>query len=161
MNQKSGLDFEVYVQAIFEDREIPVFETPTTNDFGADLVLYRNGKVAVIQCKYHSAPIGIHAVQEVVGAIKHYQADAGIVISNQPFTRQAVALAQSNHVLLIDGQRLQEIADGVSDEIPYIDDFLLGVQNSPPTSLEAARSHPSVRHVRGRKRPLQVKLRRL
>lgn len=27
MNQKSGLDFEVYVQAIFEDREIPVFET--------------------------------------------------------------------------------------------------------------------------------------
>lgn len=112
MNQKSGLDFEVYVQAIFEDREIPVFETPTTNDFGADLVLYRNGKVAVIQCKYHSAPIGIHAVQEVVGAIKHYQADAGIVISNQPFTRQAVALALSNHVLLMTGSGSRRLQRG-------------------------------------------------
>lgn len=161
MNQKSGLDFEVYVQAIFEDREIPVFETPTTNDFGADLVLYRNGKVAVIQCKYHSAPIGIHAVQEVVGAIKHYQADAGIVISNQPFTRQAVALALSNHVLLIDGQRLQEVAEGVLDEIPYIDDFLHGLGNGALVPPEAARPHPQVRHVRGRKKPLQVRLRRL
>lgn len=161
MNQKAGLDFECYVQAIFEDREIPVFETPTTNDFGADLVLYRNGKVAVIQCKYHSAPIGIHAVQEVVGAIKHYQADAGIVVSNQPFTRQAVALAQSNHVLLIDGARLQEIAEGVSEELPYIDEFLAGLQNTPPEPLEAVRPHPAVQRVRGRKKPLLVKLRRL
>ena len=161
MNQKSGLDFEVYVQAIFEDREIPVFETPTSNDYGADLVLYRNGKVAVIQCKYHSAPIGIHAVQEVVGAIKHYQANAGIVISNQPFTRQAVALAQSNHVLLIDGARLQEIADGVSDELPYIDDFLTSLQNESPTPLKAVKPQPLVRRVRGRNRPFQVRLRRL
>lgn len=161
MDQKSGLDFEYFVQAIFEDREIPVFETPTTNDFGADLVLYRNGKVAVIQCKYHSAPIGIHAVQEVVGAIKHYQVDAGIVISNQFFTRQAVALAQSNHVLLIDGQRLQEIAEGVSEELPYIDGFLAGSQNEPPTLLETARPQPRERRVRGRKRPFQVRLRRL
>lgn len=161
MNQKSGLDFEVYVQAIFEDREIPVFETPTSNDYGADLVLYRNGKVAVIQCKYHSAPIGIHAVQEVVGAIKHYQADAGIVISNQPFTRQAVTLAQSNHVLLIDGQRLQAIADEVSDELPYIDDFLTSLQNESPTPLKAVKPQPLVRRVRGRNRPFQVRLRRL
>ena len=161
MNQKSGLDFEVYVQAIFEDREIPVFETPTSNDYGADLVLYRNGKVAVIQCKYHSAPIGIHAVQEVVGAIKHYKADAGIVISNQPFTRQAVTLAQSNHVLLIDGQRLQAIADEVSDELPYIDDFLTSLQNESPTPLKAVKPQPLVRRVRGRNTPFQVRLRRL
>lgn len=161
MSQKSGLDFEVNVQALFEDREIPAFETPTTNDFGADLVLYRGGKVAVIQCKYHSAPIGIHAVQEVVGAIKHYQADAGIVISNQLFTRQAVALAQSNHVLLIDGQRLQEITESVSEELPYIDNFLAGLQNEPTEPLEAARPQPLVRRVRGRKKPPQVRLRRL
>lgn len=161
MKQQVGLDFEYYVQALFEEREIPAFETPTTNDYGADLVLYRLGKVAVVQCKYHSAPIGIHAVQEVVGAIKHYQADAGIVITNQSFTRQAVALAQSNHVLLIDGQRLQEIAEGVSEELPYIDNFLSVLQNKPPTPMEDARSPQLVRRVRGRKVPLQVRLRRL
>ena len=161
MKQQVGLDFELYVQAIFEDREVPVFETPTTNDFGADLVLYRHGKVAVIQCKYHSAPIGIHAVQEVVGAIKHYHAGAGIVISNQPFTRQAIALAQSNHVLLIDGQRLQEIADSVSDEIPYIDDFLLGLQNKEPAPPELQKVLFPIRVRRACKKPLWVRLHRL
>lgn len=158
MNQQVGLDFEFYVQAIFEDREIPIFETPTTNDYGADLVLYRHGKVAVIQCKYHSAPIGIHAVQEVVGAIKHYHAGAGIVISNQSFTRQAIALAQSNHVLLIDGQRLQEIANVVSDELPYIDDFLLSLQNKEPVPQKV---QFSVRRRRAYKKPFQVRLRRI
>lgn len=101
MVQNNGLEFEYLVQAFFEERGVSVFETPGSNDYGADLVLYRNGKIAVIQCKCHSSPVGIHAVQEVTGAIKHYGADAGIVISNQPFTRQAVALAHSNHVLLI------------------------------------------------------------
>ena len=80
MVQNNGLEFEYIVQAFFEERGVSIFETPGSNDFGADLVLYRNGKIAVIQCKCHSSPVGIHAVQEVVGAIKHYGADAGIVI---------------------------------------------------------------------------------
>lgn len=161
MNQNTGLDFEVYVQTLFENREIPVFETPTTNDYGADLVLYRNGKVAVIQCKYHSTPIGIHAVQEIVGAIKHYQADAGIVITNQPFTRQAIALAKSNHVLLIDGQRLQEVVDGVSDELPYIDEFLLKLKNKEFAPFEQQKFLLPVRHQQVCKNPVWVRLRRL
>lgn len=160
MNQKAGLDFEYRVQTLFEEREIPVFETHTTNDFGADLVMYRNGKVAVIQCKCHSAPVGIHAVQEVVGAIKHYRADGGIVISNQPFTRQAIILAQSNHVLLIDGQRLREIEDNVADDLPYIDEFLQSLQEAesvPPS----ARAQVQTVHGKGRRRRPQIRLRRL
>ena len=92
MVQNNGLEFEYLVQAFFEERGVSVFETPGSTDYGADLVLYRNGKIAVIQCKCHSSPVGIHAVQEVTGAIKHYGADAGIVISNQPFTRQFSSL---------------------------------------------------------------------
>ena len=124
MEQQCGLDFEYFVQAFFDDRDITVFETPLTNDYGADLVLYRLGKVAVIQCKYHSSPIGVHAVQEVVGAIKYYRADCGIVVTNQSFTKQAIALAEANHVLLLSGSMLQEMIDSTSDEIPYLDEFL-------------------------------------
>lgn len=161
MKQQVGLDFEYYVQAIFEDREIPVFETPTTNDYGADLVLYRHGKVAVIQCKYHSAPIGIHAVQEVVGAIKHYRADGGIVISNQSFTRQAVALAQSNHVLLIDGYMLQEMMDGVSEELLFIDDFLEELHIGSTTQQVTQPTPPVICRRRLVKKPVRVKLRQI
>lgn len=161
MKQQVGLDFEFYVQAMFEDREIPVFETPTTNDYGADLVLYRYGKVAVIQCKYHSAPIGIHAVQEVVGAIKHYRADGGIVISNQAFTRQAVVLAQSNHVLLVDGNMLHEIMNGVSDELLFIDEFLKELRKDFSVQQMTRPAPQIICHRRWMKKPMGVKLRQI
>lgn len=144
MEQQCGLDFEYFVQTIFEDRDISVFETPQTNDYGADLVLYRMGKVAVIQCKYHSAPIGIRAVQEAAAAIKHYRADCGIVVTNQAFTKQAISLAKSNNILLISGAMLKEIADSVSDVVPYIDEFMCGLPsyNGPerPVRQEATAS---------------------
>lgn len=159
MVQNNGLEFEYLVQAFFEERGVSVFETPGSNDYGADLVLYRNGKIAVIQCKCHSSPVGIHAVQEVTGAIKHYGADAGIVISNQPFTCQAVALAHSNHVLLIDGCMLQATMAGVSDEILFVDEFLAGLQKYSPVRQPV---QPAVVcQVRRVKRPARVKLRRI
>lgn len=161
MKQQVGLDFEFYVQAMFEDREIPVFETPTTNDYGADLVLYRHGKVVVIQCKYHSAPIGIHAVQEVVGAIKHYRADGGIVISNQVFTRQAVVLAQSNHVLLIDGNMLQGIMNSVSDELLFIDEFLKELRRDHSVQQMTQPVPQIICRRRWMKKPMRVKLRQI
>lgn len=56
MEQQCGLDFEYFVQTIFDNRDISVFETPQTNDYGADLILYRLGKVAVNLLK-SQAPI--------------------------------------------------------------------------------------------------------
>ena len=39
MVQNNGLEFEYIVQAFFEERGVSIFETPGSNDFGADLVL--------------------------------------------------------------------------------------------------------------------------
>ena len=39
MVQNNGLEFEYLVQAFFEERGVSVFETPGSNDYGADLVL--------------------------------------------------------------------------------------------------------------------------
>jgi restriction system protein len=52
---------------------------------------------------------GNKAVQEVIGGVGYYGADAGYVVTNSTFTRSAAALAQRNSIKLIDGARLREI----------------------------------------------------
>lgn len=124
MTQIDGINFEYYIQRFFEDRGCTIFETPQTNDFGADLVLYYRGRVIVIQCKYWSAPVGVKAVQEIAGAIPYYHANFGIVITNQTFTAQARKLAVANQVILIDGDALWSMLNDVSGDVRFLDEFL-------------------------------------
>jgi restriction system protein len=49
-------------------------------------------------------------VQEIVGAIKFYNADEGWVITNSTFTASARSLAQANNIKLIDGHDLKDLA---------------------------------------------------
>ena len=110
----NGLDFEYEVQQFFEERGFPVFETAQSHDYGADLILYFNGTKIAIQCKDYSSPVGISAVQEVIGAVKHYEVDVGMVISKQVFTKPARQLAASNNVILIGGNLYKLLMEDVS-----------------------------------------------
>ena len=99
---KDGVSFEYYVQQVFLSDGIQALTTPTTNDYGSDLIVKYNGFTFSIQCKYYTNPVGIKAVQEVMGSLKYYEADYGAVITNSIFTQQAKNLARTNGILLID-----------------------------------------------------------
>ena len=103
-----GESFEDYVQQIFASEDIRALTTPTTNDYGADLIVKFSGHTIAIQCKYYSSPVGIKAVQEVMGSLRYYAAEYGAVITNSTYTQQAQNLAHTNNILLIDGSRFQE-----------------------------------------------------
>lgn len=66
-----------------------------------------NRKIAV-QAKHYSSPVGNKAVQEIVGSLMYYEADQGMVVTNNTFTitKSAIALAEANNVVLIDGKSL-------------------------------------------------------
>ena len=49
----------------------------------------------------------LKAVQEVLGAVGHYNADAGIVITNNTFLNSAKKLAESNDIELWDETKLK------------------------------------------------------
>ena len=83
--------------------------TPVTNDFGADLVISKSGKKTVVQAKRYQGKVGSFAVQEVVAAIKYYQADQALVITNSQFTASAHELAIANGVTLWERQQLIEL----------------------------------------------------
>lgn len=104
-----GVQFEYYLKALFKSLGFNVQMTATTGDFGADLILKRNDKKIVVQAKRYSKSVGIKAVQEVISAVKLYEANEAWVVTNSTFTKAAVELAKVNDVILVDRDKLVEL----------------------------------------------------
>lgn len=69
--------------------------TPKSGDFGADILLTdRDGSGMCVQCKKYSKPVGVKAVQEVIGAKAYYGCSRAAVITTSTFTPAAKELAK-------------------------------------------------------------------
>ena len=108
-NIKTGEAFELYLKEIFINLGYKVELTKASGDQGADLVIIKNEIKTVVQAKFYSNTVGNKAVQEVVGAIKFYNADRGMVITNSTFTKSAIELADANSIELVDGKKLEQL----------------------------------------------------
>lgn len=107
IDNMSGQDFEVMLKRYFEKRGYKAELTPTSNDYGADLVLTKRGIRTVVQAKRYKNSVGNSAVQEIVAAKAYYKAKKCIVITNSFFTKNAIKLAKVNKVELWDRNRLK------------------------------------------------------
>lgn len=73
-----------------------------TGDFGADVLCTDTGGQKVcVQCKKYSKPVGVSAVQEVIGARGFYGCQRAIVATTTSFTPAARQLAEKNGVELV------------------------------------------------------------
>ena len=108
MDVMEGHEFEVLLKEIFEELGYKVSLTPTTGDFGCDLLMKKDGKTISVQAKRHFNNVGNKAIQEVHASLNHYGADEGWVITNSGFTKAARTLADSTGVRLVDRDDLLE-----------------------------------------------------
>lgn len=113
LQSMTGIEFEILLQKRFKEMNFIVSPTPVVGDYGADILLEDKDKTRyIIQCKRFSSKVNLKAVQEVVAAMKHYNGDFGIVITNNQFLRSAVELALTNNIELWDGEKLQKFFAG-------------------------------------------------
>ncbi|WP_246231691.1 restriction endonuclease [Sporosarcina jiandibaonis] len=101
IDKMTGIEFEEYLGTLFKNQGYHVTYTPTTGDYGADLILKKDKEVIVVQAKRYNQTVGVKAVQEVIPAIMMYKATSAWVITNSTYTKQALTLAKSNHVRMI------------------------------------------------------------
>ena len=97
---EKGREYEETCRILFEKFLWRAGTTPSTGDFGADIIVSKNNTTYVVQCKDHIKPIGIKAIQEVVAAASYYNADGAVVVARNGFTNAAEQLASSNGVML-------------------------------------------------------------
>lgn len=101
-----GTAFEEYLGSIFGDLGYAVDLTPASGDFGADLILSKDGKRIAVQAKQYAKPAGFDAVKEVHFARTYYETSQAWVIATHGFTPQATKAAETTGIRLIDGKEL-------------------------------------------------------
>ena len=109
IDSMSGEDFEQVLKVHFEKIGYKASTTPKSNDYGADLIMEKNGSRIVVQAKRYNQKVGIGAIQEIIGAKAYYNANQAIVATNNFFTSNAINLAKSSGVELFDRNKLLQL----------------------------------------------------
>ena len=83
-------------------------------DGGVDLVLLKDGRKTVVQCKrWKTKQVGVALVRELYGAMTAEGSDEAIFASSGEYTADARAFANGKPIRLIDGTKLAELIHAV------------------------------------------------
>lgn len=104
-----GYVFEQFLKTLFFYLGYDTVVTKKSGDYGADVVMRKDGRKIVVQAKRYNKNVGSKAVQEIVVAKNHYCADEAMVVTNSYFTKQAEEIADENGVSLIDRNELKAL----------------------------------------------------
>lgn len=106
IDRMDGVRFEYYLKELYVSMGYSVKTTKRSGDFGADLILTKDGRKIVVQAKRYKSNVGLKAIQEANSARSHYNAIDAWVVTNSHFTKAAITLAASNSVKLVDREQL-------------------------------------------------------
>lgn len=100
--------FEQLVGEAFRRQGYTVEETGLGGaDGGIDLVLRKNGRRVLVQCKqWRRRQIPVNVVREMAGLLAHHGADEVKIVCSGSYTRDAADFAQGKPIELIGGEEL-------------------------------------------------------
>jgi len=105
----SGAQFENLLYRLFEAMGYSVQKTGQVGDQGCDLVVNMKNQRVAVQAKRYAQSVGNAAVQQAVAAQKVYGCAKAMVVASSGFTKEAIELARTNDVDLIDGRKLSAL----------------------------------------------------
>jgi restriction system protein len=105
--------FEEFVAELFEALGYDVECCGGTGDDGVDILLRRDGQIAVAQCKYHKSQgvIGSPELRRFLGTIHHMHGHKGYFVTTRTFSLSAEKFAAQHPIELIDGPRLVQLVE--------------------------------------------------
>jgi restriction system protein len=122
--------FEEWVAQRFRERGYRVELAGAQGDHGIDLVISREGELAVVQCKnYRAWSVGEPVLRDLFGAMHAVQADRAYLVTSGRLTAPAVAWAAGKPIEIWDEKSLVEVAVMVPDNRPQVGE---------PRSLDAS-----------------------
>ncbi|MYL43996.1 restriction endonuclease [Virgibacillus salexigens] len=119
IDKMDGFQFEVYLKALLKALGYKSTVTSGSHDFGADLIMKKEGKKIAIQAKRYGYRnrVGIEAIQQVYASKPFYKVDECWVMTNSLFTKSARQLAKACDVKLYDRYKLSEFINKVNPEV--------------------------------------------
>jgi restriction system protein len=111
----SWKDFEYLVAEAYRRQGFTVeYSVSKGSDGGVDLVLQKNGRRSVVQCKQWKVfSVGRPVLQQMFGIMTAESADEAIIVTSGRFTNDARAFASGKPIRLLDGPKLLELVKSV------------------------------------------------
>jgi restriction system protein len=83
-------------------------------DGGVDLILRRDGRTSLVQCKQWKVfSVGAPVIREMFGLLTAERADEAIIVTSGHFTREAHNFAEGKPIRLVDGPQLLALVQSV------------------------------------------------
>ena len=106
-----GVVFENELAALYRKLGYAVETTKATGDEGIDLILRKDGRTVLVQCKGHSRPIGIGAIRDLYGTLMHHKADRAVLACPVGFTQGVIDFVQGKPIDLISARELVRMVE--------------------------------------------------
>lgn len=106
IDHMTGLEFEQYVANLLKTHGYKHVKLTEKYDLGIDIIAEKDGIRWGIQVKRYNGLVGASAVRQVVTALKKYECDKAMVVTNSVFSRTAQKLAEINNCVLVDRVKL-------------------------------------------------------
>ncbi|MGJ0514878.1 MAG: restriction endonuclease [Methylomicrobium sp.] len=116
LSQLSGTEFEEYLAGLFRHHGYQVEMTPTSGDYGADLLLTKQGERTAVQAKCYTGSVGVSAVQEALSGMAYYHCQSAWVVTTGSYTPNAIELARKSNVRLLDSTELGILIKQIDDK---------------------------------------------
>lgn len=108
IDHMEGIAFEHYVGELLKMHGYKTQFTPSTNDYGVDIIATKNGTRYAVQVKRYKDLVGRAAISDAVAGMRYYNCTASMVVTSSYFTPNAKELANINNCLLIDRDTLTD-----------------------------------------------------
>ena len=102
IDKMTGLEFEKYVAFLLKQQGYINVRLTEKYDLGIDIIAIKDGITWGIQVKRYSGLVKANAIRQVITALKHYNCDRAMVITNSTYSNIAITLAKSNKCVLVD-----------------------------------------------------------
>lgn len=109
LKKLSGTEFEDYLAELFKSHGYQVETTPSTGDYGADLILHKDQQRTAVQAKCYTGSVGVAAVQEALSGMAYYNCHSAWVVTTGNYTANAVELARQSKVRLLGSDELGKL----------------------------------------------------
>ena len=110
-----GIPFEQELAALYRRLGYQVETTPKSGDLGVDLILTKDGKKTIVQCKGQKDRAAPAIVLQTIGARVNRRADNAVVACTAGFTQGATKVAKHNGIKLISAAEIARMAGSVAE----------------------------------------------
>jgi len=113
-------EFEMLVGEAFRRQGYTIRETGLGGaDGGIDLILHKDGKVTLVQCKqWKTQRVDVKVVREMLGLLTHHHAAAVKIVAIGDYTADARHFAERKPIELINGETLLAMVREVQTSMP-------------------------------------------